>query len=289
MRRALFLPGANSRRFSSLAASTSYNALQDGDISFFERLLGRQNVLLGDLVEDASGCLGGPLEQYNVDWMRKFHGMSRLCLRPEATEQVAAILRHCNERRLVIVPQGGNTSLAGASVPIADEIVLSMGRANRIESFDADSGVAVCQAGTVLQQLDDHVAPHGFVVPLDLAVKGSCQIGGNIATNAGGLRLLRQAEELAQGPCPSSNARCDRGSGVIRFSPCHGSVLGAYISSFRYGSLHGNVLGLEAVLADGTVIDSLSALRKDNTGIDVKQLFIGERSRCASPHTLFVL
>ena len=95
------------------------------------------------------------------------------------------------------------------------------------------TGVAVVGAGVVLETLDQHVAPMGFTVPLDLAAKGSCQIGGNISTNAGGVRLI------------------------------------------KYGSLHGSVLGLEVVLADGTVLNGLNAMRKDNTGIDMKQLFIG--------------
>jgi len=104
---------------------------------------------------------------------------------------------------------------------------------NNIRKFDPVSGSVIVESGTVLQSLDEYLNDHGFMVPLDLGAKGSCQIGGNIATNAGGLRLL------------------------------------------RYGSLHGNVIGLEVVLADGEVISQLNALRKDNTGYDLKQLFIG--------------
>jgi D-2-hydroxyglutarate dehydrogenase len=96
------------------------------------------------------------------------------------------------------------------------------------------SGILVCEAGCILENLDTFVGTKGFTMPLDLGAKGSCQIGGNVSTNAGGLRLL------------------------------------------RYGSLHGNVLGLEVVLANGTVVDMLGTLRKDNTGYDLKQLFIGE-------------
>lgn len=112
---------------------------------------------------------------------------------------------------------------------------------NKIESLDP-MGVAVCEAGTTLLQLDNYVAPHRFTVPLDIAVKETCQIGGNIATNAGGLRLI------------------------------------------RYGSLHGSVLGLEVVLADGTVLDLLNTLRKDNTGYDLKQLFIGAEGTLGKAH-----
>ena len=118
-------------------------------------------------------------------------------------------------------------------MPIFDEIVVSTSRMNRILDFDEVSGVLVCESGCVLQDLDDYLAERGHMVPLDLGSKGTCQIGGNVATNAGGLRYL------------------------------------------RYGSLHGSVLGLEAVLPDGRVFDSLSTLRKDNTGYDMKQLFIG--------------
>ena len=173
------------------------------------------------------------LEPYNSDWMKKYKGASRLALRPKTTEQVAHILRYCNERRLAVVPQGGNTGLVGGSIPLFDEIVLSLSRMNQIISLDVRSGVVVCEAGCVLEELEAYVNREGFIIPLDLGAKGSCQIGGNVSTNAGGLRLM------------------------------------------RYGSLKGSVLGVEAVLADGTVLDLLNTLRKDNTGYDLKQLFIG--------------
>mmetsp|Transcript_24588 Transcript_24588/g.62434 ORF Transcript_24588/g.62434 Transcript_24588/m.62434 type:complete len:136 (+) Transcript_24588:349-756(+) len=104
---------------------------------------------------------------------------------------------------------------------------------SRILSLDETAGSLTCEAGCVLETLQQHVAARGFTMPLDLGAKGSCQIGGNLSTNAGGLRFL------------------------------------------RYGSLRGSVLGLEAVLADGTLLDDLSPLRKDNTGYDMRQLFIG--------------
>jgi len=141
--------------------------------------------------------------------------------------------RYANERGLAVVPQGGNTGLVGGSVPVHDEIVLSLLRMHQVENVDTRSGIVTVQGGMVLEQLDNHLAEYGFMVPLDLGAKGTCTIGGNAATNAGGLRYL------------------------------------------RYGSLRGNILGIEAVLADGTVIDSLSALRKDNTGYGLPQLFIG--------------
>jgi FAD/FMN-containing dehydrogenase len=165
--------------------------------------------------------------------MKKYHGQSKLALRPKTTEQVSKILKYCNERCLAVVPQGGNTGLVGGSIAVFDEIVLSLGNMNRVISFDESSGVVVCEAGCVLQHLESFVNERGFIIPLDLGAKGTCQIGGNVATNAGGLRLV------------------------------------------RYGSLKGSVLGIEAVLADGTVLDTLNTLRKDNTGYDVKQLLIG--------------
>ena len=108
-----------------------------------------------------------------------------------------------------------------------------MSSMNTIRSFDSVSGIVTADAGCILQNLDNWLQEKGFIVPLDLGAKGSCQIGGNVATNAGGLRLL------------------------------------------RYGSLHGSVLSLEVVLADGTIMELGKPLRKDNTGYDLKQLFIG--------------
>jgi D-2-hydroxyglutarate dehydrogenase len=131
------------------------------------------------------------------------------------------------------VPHGGNTGLAGGSVPVYDEVVLSLQRMNDVVSVDNDSGTAVVQAGVTLKELDDALEPHGLTVPLDLGVRATCQLGGNVSTNAGGLRVV------------------------------------------RYGSLHGSVLGLEVVTADGRVLDMLSCMRKDNTGLDLKQLFVG--------------
>lgn len=165
--------------------------------------------------------------------MRKYKGHTKLVLKPSSTEEVSKILKYCNENLLAIVPQGGNSGLVGGSVPVFDEIVLNTSRMNIIRSFDEISGTLVVDAGCILETVDGFLAEKNHIFPLDLGAKGSCQIGGNVATNAGGLRLL------------------------------------------RYGSLHGNVLGIEAVLPDGTIVDDLSTLRKNNTGYDLKQLFIG--------------
>ncbi len=165
--------------------------------------------------------------------MRKYKGHTQLVLRPKSTEEVSKVLSYCNEHRLAVVPQGGNSGLVGGSVPVFDEIVINLARMNRIRSFDGVSGTLVVDAGCILEVVDRHVSERDHIFPLDLGAKGSCQIGGNVATNAGGLRLL------------------------------------------RYGSLHGNVLGLEVVLPNGTVVDDLWRLRKNNTGYDIKHLFIG--------------
>lgn len=198
----------------------NYGTVQDRDVSEFERLIP------GRVLTDS-------LDGYNTDWLKTCRGASQVVLRPKSTEEVSAILKYCNERKLAVVPQGGNTGLVGGSVPVFDEIVISTQLMNKIISLDEISGTLVCQAGCVLATIEDYLSNYNLTIPVDLGAKGSCHIGGNVATNAGGIRLL------------------------------------------RYGSLHGNVLGLEAVLASGEVVDCLSTLRKDNTGYDLKQLFVG--------------
>lgn len=198
-------------------------------MNYFKDLLGSESAVIEGLTTNAKD----DIEPYNNDWMRKFRGQTKLVLRPGKAEEVSKILKYCNDNMLAVVPQGGNTGLVGGSIPIFDEIVLSTQRMNSIRSFDEVSGVLVVDAGTILEAADNYLAERNHVFPLDLGAKGSCQIGGNVATNAGGLRLL------------------------------------------RYGSLHGNILGIEAVLPDGTVLDDLCTLRKNNTGYDLKQLFIG--------------
>ncbi|XP_006637841.2 D-2-hydroxyglutarate dehydrogenase, mitochondrial [Lepisosteus oculatus] len=192
------------------------------DLAFFEQLLP------GRAITDPE-----VLEPSNVDWLQSVRGSSELLLRPRTTEEVSHILRYCNERKLAVTPQGGNTGLVGGSVPVFDEIILSTALMNQVLSFDSVSGTITCQAGCVLENLSSFVEERDFIMPLDLGAKGSCHIGGNVATNAGGLRLL------------------------------------------RYGSLRGTVLGMEVVLANGKVLNCLTGLRKDNTGYDLKQLFIG--------------
>lgn len=188
-----------------------------------------------EIMPDASRVLTDPqeIDGYNTDWMGIYKGSGQIVLRPKTTDEVSKILKYCNERRLAVVPQGGNTGLVGGSVPLFDEVIISTRLMNNIINVDATAGVLVCQSGCILEQLNEYLQNHDLMMPLDLGSKGSCNIGGNVSTNAGGIRLM------------------------------------------RYGSLHGSVLGLEAVTADGQVIDCLSSLRKDNVGYHTKNWFIG--------------
>lgn len=198
-------------------------------MQYFKQLLGASSAVIDGVTTDATS----DLEPFNSDWMRKYKGQTQLVLKPQTTEEVSQVLKYCNDNMLAVVPQGGNTGLVGGSVPVFDEIVLSTSRMSKIRYFDEVSGTLIVEAGCILEAADQFLAEKGHIFPLDLGAKGSCQIGGNVATNAGGLRLL------------------------------------------RYGSLHGTVLGIEAVLPDGTIFRGLDTLRKNNTGYDLKQLFIG--------------
>ncbi|EJU01982.1 hypothetical protein DACRYDRAFT_15938 [Dacryopinax primogenitus] len=132
------------------------------------------------------------LEGYNTDWMGKYIGGSRCVLTPKTTEEVSKAMGYCFERGLGVVPQGGNTGLVGGGTPTGeDQVVISLSQMNRIRSFNPSSGVLTADAGCVLQSLATFLASEGYTMPLDLGAKGSCQIGGNISTNAGGLRMVR--------------------------------------------------------------------------------------------------
>ncbi|KAI6132694.1 hypothetical protein EV401DRAFT_1915735 [Pisolithus croceorrhizus] len=225
-RRATLWSVRTSRSFSHL------NTVTEEDLAYFSKVLPPSNIL-STLPPTCTSH--DDMAPYNVDWMGKYHGKANTILRPRTAREVSEIVKHCASRQIGVVPQGGNTGLVGGSISLDKEVVLNLGAMSRVRSFDPVSGILVADAGCILQSLSDHIGPHSHIMPLDLGAKGSCQIGGNISTNAGGLRLL------------------------------------------RYGSLHGSVLGLEVVLPDGTILDQLSTLRKDNTGTgyDLKQLFIG--------------
>lgn len=218
-----------SESYPSLKRDPRFKELTADDVKFFRELLGSGSSVIDGVTQDASD----DLEAYNADWMKKYRGQTKLVLKPSTTEQVSEVLKYCNEHLIAVNPQGGNSGLVGGSVPVFDEVVIQMGKMNKIRSFDDVSGILVADGGVIMQEADDYLVQRGYVYPLDLGAKGSAQLGGNVATNAGGLRFL------------------------------------------RYGSMHGNILGLEVVLPDGTIVDDLQTLRKNNTGYDLKQLFIG--------------
>ncbi|KAL8601679.1 D-2-hydroxyglutarate dehydrogenase, mitochondrial [Nucella lapillus] len=157
-----------------------YATLTDGDVTALERLVS------GRVITDQS-----ELEGYNTDWIRTVKGSGQILLRPKSTAEVSAVVTYCHDRGLAVVPQGGNTGLVGGSVPVFDEVIVSTQLLNNIISLEELSGTLTCEAGCVLATLDDYVSGHGLTMPLDLGAKGSCHIGGNLATNAGGVRLLR--------------------------------------------------------------------------------------------------
>ena len=170
-----------------------------------------------------------------VDWRRRFRGTTPLLVQPSSTAEVAEVVRLCAGARVPIVPQGGNTGLCGGAIPAEDgsEILISLSRMNRIRSVDPANYTITVEAGCILKQVQEAASDADRLFPLSLAAEGSCQIGGNLSTNAGGIAVL------------------------------------------HYGNARDLVLGLEVVLADGRVWNGLRTLRKDNTGYDIKQLFLG--------------
>jgi FAD/FMN-containing dehydrogenase len=158
---------------------------------------------------------------------------AKALLRLTSTEQVSQAMRMCAAQDQTVVVQGGLTGVVGGAVSTASDIIISLEGMNQIESVDAMDGVAVIQAGAILQTVQEQLAEQGFLFPLDLGARGSCTIGGTVATNAGGINVL------------------------------------------RYGMMRNLILGLEVVMADGTVISSMNQMLKNNTGYDLKQLFIG--------------
>jgi FAD/FMN-containing dehydrogenase len=187
-------------------------------------------------VVGAKGIIADPagMAPYLEEARGQYHGRARLVVRPAATAEVAAVVRICAEAHLPIVPQGGNTGLVGSGVPQSgDAIVLSLARMNRVRAIDPINFTITLEAGCILADVQRAAAEVDRLFPLSLGAEGSCMIGGNLATNAGGIAVL------------------------------------------RYGNMRDLTLGLEVVLPDGEVWDGLRALRKDNTGYDLKQLFIG--------------
>jgi FAD/FMN-containing dehydrogenase len=185
----------------------------------------------------ADGVLVGAEEMapFLLDHRHLYRGRAQAVVRPRDVEAVSRVLRYCHEHRIGVVPQGGNTSYCGGATPDESgrQIVLALARLDRIRNVDADNFSLVAEAGCILARVQEAAAEADRFFPLSLGAEGTCQIGGNLATNAGGLNVV------------------------------------------RYGMTRELVLGVEAVLADGSIYDGLKSLRKDNTGYDLKSLLIG--------------
>lgn len=183
----------------------------------------------------ANVLVEGDLAAYEQDWRRRYRGRALAVVRPGNTTEVAAVVKLCARHGAGLVPQGGNTGLVVGSVPddSGSQVLLSLTRMNRVRGIDSANLTLTVEAGCVLQTVQETAAAQGFLFPLSLAAEGSCTIGGNLATNAGGTQVL------------------------------------------RYGNARELCLGLEVVTAQGEVWDGLAGLRKDNTGYDLRDLFIG--------------
>lgn len=195
-------------------------------IEAFKRLLGETAVLTRE--EDLAGL--------TEDWRGRYRARALCAVLPSNTQQVSAIVRLCVEHNIPVLPQGGNTSLCGGATPSGQgkpPVIIALTRMRQIRSLDPVNNTIVVDAGCVLATIQEAAASAGRLYPVSLGAEGSCQIGGNIGTNAGGTGVL------------------------------------------RYGNTRDNVLGLEVVLPDGSIWDGLYALRKNNTGYDLKHLFIG--------------
>ena len=177
----------------------------------------------------------GDLTAWEQDWRRRVRGKALAVVRPASTQEVAAVVRACAAAGNSIVPQGGNTGLSVGSTPDASgtQVVLSLTRMNTVRAIDHDNLTMTVEAGCILQSLQETAEKEGLLFPLSLAAEGSCTIGGNLGTNAGGTQVV------------------------------------------RYGNTRELCLGLEVVTPQGEVWDGLSGLRKDNTGYDLRSLFIG--------------
>jgi D-lactate dehydrogenase (cytochrome) len=193
-------------------------------------LIARFRSIVGDkyAVTNAADIAPYVTEERNL-----FRGHSPLILRPGSTAEVSAICKLASEHRIALVPQGGNTGLVGGQTPHHGEVVISMRRMDAIREVDTASNTMTCEAGVILQNAQARAAEAGRLFPLSLGAEGSCTIGGNLSTNAGGTAAL------------------------------------------AYGVAREMALGVEVVLADGRILNSLSKLKKDNTGYDLRNLFIG--------------
>lgn len=191
-------------------------------INSLKEIVGRKNLLTGDDVSNR-----------NEDWGRHKPSAARALVKPASTEELSAVMALCHERAQAVVIHGGLTGLAQGAVSTPNEIVVSLERMKGIEALDVDNRAMTVWAGTPLQEVQEKASEHKLHFALDLGARGTATIGGNIATNAGGLSVI------------------------------------------RYGMMRDQVLGLEAVLGDGSIVSSMNALIKNNSGYDLKHLFIG--------------
>ncbi|UMM18139.1 hypothetical protein L5515_014345 [Caenorhabditis briggsae] len=209
------------------ARNEGFAKVMQSDLLAFENFLGKDGVQKDDI------------SNHITDWTGQFKGHGSVVLYPKSTEEVSAILAYCSRNKIAVVPQGGNTGLVGGSIPVHDEVVLSMNKINRQFSFDDTMGILNCDAGFILEELDNKLAKLGYMMPFDLGAKGSCQIGGNVATCAGGIRL-------------------------IRYGSLHAHLLGLTV-----------VLPDE----QGSVLHLGSSIRKDNTSLHTPHLFLGSEGQ----------
>jgi FAD/FMN-containing dehydrogenase len=201
------------------------NSGRDAALGALERIVGSSHVL-----NDPALIAGALVEPRGL-----YQGKALALVRPGSTAEVAAIAAFCNEARIGIVPQGGNTGLVGGQTPDenGDQIILSTQRLKHVREVDPNANVMICEAGVTLAEAQAAALAADRLFPLSLAAEGTCTIGGNVSTNAGGLTVI------------------------------------------AYGNARDLVTGVEAVLPDGRIVNALSKLRKDNTGYDVKDLFVG--------------
>src|SRR6266567_4943514 len=213
-----------------MTGKTTMNIAKPASPALSPELIAKFRGIVGDkyAVTDAAD-----IAPYLTEERDLFHGRSPLVLRPGSTAEVSAICKLASAHRVALVPQAGNTGLVGGQTPHHGEVVVSMRRMDKIRDIDTASNTMTCEAGVVLQIAQQRAAEVDRLFPLSLGAEGSCTIGGNLSTNAGGTTAL------------------------------------------AYGVAREMALGLEVVLADGRILNALSKLKKDNTGYDLRNLFIG--------------
>ena len=175
------------------------------------------------------------IENHCIDWRGKYKGSSDIIFFPKSVSSIIKIVKFCFKKNIPIVPQGGNTSLVGGAVPRLNkgEIIINLCKLNKIREIDTVSNTITLESGCILENVNQKLDNYNLQMPISLGSKGSRQIGGNIATNAGGLNVI------------------------------------------KFGSIRSNILGIEAILPNGEFYDDLKTVKKNNTGLDLKQLFIG--------------